>query len=131
MAEVVAKCGYRCDLCAAYEANFRGEADSERIRAAFKKYYGFDVPPDAIKACVGCQAATEAIDPECGVWPCAVERGVETCGECEAFGCEVCRSRMDAVADRVASMGEIPPDDYEAFVKPYLGRETLEKRRSQ
>jgi hypothetical protein len=39
MDPIIAKCGYRCDLCLAFEGNFKGEADRQRMSTALAKYY--------------------------------------------------------------------------------------------
>ena len=81
MEPIIAKCGYRCDQCLAHEANLKSENDKQRMSKALKRYYHCDVPPEKIEPCKSCQLAMEAPDPQCPVYPCATDRGLENCGQ--------------------------------------------------
>ncbi|MBN1845770.1 MAG: DUF3795 domain-containing protein [Sedimentisphaerales bacterium] len=129
MEPIYAKCGIRCDLCPVFETNLTGPDDRQRISAAFKTYYEFDVPAEQIQPCPGCQAVTEPPDKDCPEWHCAREKGVETCAHCDEFICEKCRPRMDAMDEFLKTHDSIPPDDYERFVKPFRGGDNLRKIR--
>ena len=122
----LSKCGYRCDLCPAFETNLKDDADKQRMRDALAKYYGFEMPAEDIKPCQGCQCADTAPDASCPVFPCASERGMETCGHCPDFGCNKLKERMDVVEECLKKHPDIPQEDYEAFFKPYLSRQVLE-----
>jgi hypothetical protein len=52
MESIIAKCGYRCDLCPVYEANFKLDPDKQKMCDAWSKYLGGSVEPDAKKAVV-------------------------------------------------------------------------------
>lgn len=47
MTEVLARCGYRCDLCPAYHDNVSSDADRQRTSDGWHKYFGFRVPGSA------------------------------------------------------------------------------------
>lgn len=125
MNRIIAKCGYRCDLCPAYETNLKGEADKQRMSEALKKYYECNLPPEMVRPCKGCRAAREAPDPNCPVYPCAVERGMETCGHCADFGCNKLKERMDVVEECMAKHPDMPKEDFEIYFKPFLSRRIL------
>ena len=127
MEPVVSKCGYRCDLCSAFEANLKSDEDRQEICRAFEKYYGCAIPLEDIKPCKGCQRAKESPDADCQVFPCVQGKGFDNCGHCDAFGCEKLKCRMDAVEDILAKQDNVPESDYERFFKPYLSRDILTK----
>jgi hypothetical protein len=129
MEPMLSKCGYRCDLCPAHESNLKSEADKKKMCDAWNKYIGGNTEPEVISACGGCQAEGEQGDESCSVRPCAIGRGVETCANCEDFDCEKLKSKMDFVAQSVKDPDNIPKEDYERYIKPFLGRENLEKIR--
>ena len=45
---LIARCGYRCDLCPAYWENIHGPEDQQRTSDGWFKYFGFRIPPDEI-----------------------------------------------------------------------------------
>lgn len=128
MEEIISKCGYRCDLCPAYETNIKSEADKQRMSDAWNKYCGFDVPPEVIKSCSGCVAGGG--DETCTVRPCATEKNLENCAHCEQFGCDKLKPKMDFVEQNVkVKLSDIPEEDYNLFIKPFISKECLNKIR--
>lgn len=127
MEGMLSKCGYRCNRCLAYEANFKGEVDQKRMSDALAKYYDFEIPPEEVKACRGCQASETPPDSNCPVFPCARERGLETCGHCPDFGCDKLKQRMDVVEKCLEKHSDMPQEDFDTFFKPYLSRRILEQ----
>jgi uncharacterized protein YfkK (UPF0435 family) len=129
MEPMLSKCGYRCDLCPAHESNLKSEADKKMMCDAWNKYLGGNIEPEVISVCGGCQAEGKQGDESCPVRPCALGRCVETCGHCEDFDCEKVKQKMDFVTQSVKDPDNIDKDDYERYIKPFLGRENLEKIR--
>ena len=128
MEQIMSKCGYRCDLCPAYETNIKSDADRQRMSDAWAKYCGFEVPPETIKSCSGCSAGGG--DPTCEVRPCAIEKNVENCAHCEQFGCDKLKPKMNFVADNVKEdLSKIPEEDFNLFIKPFISKENLLKIR--
>ena len=126
--EILTACGYRCDLCPAYEKNITGPEDLKTIRSGWRAYFGFDIPEDRI-ACAGCLNEGTHADSDCPIRPCALERGMRTCAECPDFGCERLKSRMGFVESVIPKFKNIPEKDFELYLRPYLSRERLEKIR--
>ena len=119
---IVARCGYRCDLCPAYKENIHGPEDQQRTSDGWFKYYGFRIPPEQIR-CDGCRderPEARRIDAACPIRPCAIARGVATCVQCPKCGCEQFESRT-VTRERVEKRlrAPIPPEDYRRFVLPY------------
>jgi len=126
MEQIISKCGYRCDLCPAYEANLKSEADKQRMSDAWEKYCGFQVPPEQIQSCPGCLVS--GADPTCTVRPCAIEKNVENCAHCEEFACDKLKPKMNFVEENVkVDLSDIPEGDFNSFIKPFESKECLSK----
>jgi hypothetical protein len=128
MEAIIAKCGYRCDLCPAYETNLKSDADKQRMSDAWAKYCGFQVPPEQIQSCAGCLVS--GADPTCTVRPCAIEKDVENCAHCEQVGCDKLATKINFVEENVkVDLSDIPEEDFNLFIKPFLSKETLQEIR--
>ena len=132
MTPILARCGYRCDLCPAYRGNIHGPEDQQRVSDGWFKYYGFRIAPESI-GCDGClDDRPEAcrIDAACPVRSCSMTRGFETCAVCPKYGCDDLDPRAvsrQSVEQRFG--GPISEDDYQRFVLPYEGRARLDAMR--
>lgn len=127
MQPIIAKCGYRCDLCSAFETNLHGQDDKQDFLRALKEYFGVTTMKlEDIKVCKGCVCAEKTPDPDCGVYPCVKEKDLDNCGQCKNFGvCDTLKTRMDVVEEILEKHPDMPPADYERYFKPYLSRELL------
>lgn len=131
--DIVARCGYRCNLCLAYRENIHSAADQRKISDGWFKYYGFRIPAEDI-SCDGCLTEDcqnpKLLDPECPVRPCVLGKGLENCAHCEEYVCEVLKTRGVKYEDVAArSPTPIPKEDYEAFIMPYEGEVVLDRIR--
>ena len=125
MKAVMAKCGFRCDLCPAYEPNRGQMAGLEEISQGWFKYFGFQIPPDEIR-CVGCLNEGQHADKDCPVRPCAIQRKIDNCGLCKDFGCDRLKSRMNFIEVYIKNPSTVPERDYHLYVEPYLSRSRLD-----
>lgn len=122
MKPIVARCGYRCDLCPAYRGNIHGPEDRQRASDGWFRLYGFRIPPELIY-CDGCRDVrpeARRIDSECPIRPCAIARGMETCAACPDRGCALFMTRAvtrASVEERIGAA--LSPEDYRRFVLPY------------
>lgn len=122
---ILARCGYRCDLCPAYRENIHGPEDQQRVSDGWFRYYGFRIAPEKIY-CDGCldeRPEAHRIDTACPIRPCAIARGVSACAACPDRGCERFESRtvtLEWVEQRIGA--QISPEDYRRFVLPYERR---------
>mgnify|MGYP006281973001 FL=1 len=123
--QIIAKCGYRCDLCMAFEANLKRDADRRRMSEALATYYNFQIAPEMIQPCKGCVQAEETPDKDCQVFPCVRDKGLAHCGQCPDFGCDRLKTRMDVVEQMLGKHLNIPDEDYQLFFRPYLSRATF------
>ncbi|MGE5528351.1 MAG: DUF3795 domain-containing protein [Patescibacteria group bacterium] len=124
MAEILARCGYRCDLCPAYVGNIKTYEDRQRASDGWHKYFGFRVRPEDI-GCRGC--SPDCLDKDCPVRPCAEAREMENCGLCGDFPCERIETRSEFIPRYLLEHPdlEIPPEDYRTFFTPYESRDRL------
>ena len=92
MKELIGFCGLDCEQCQARIATI-GHDDALRRRVAeeWSKLNGVPITPEMIN-CVGCRidgAKTPYCESLCPIRPCAMSRGLETCGGCgEMEHCE-------------------------------------------
>jgi len=128
----VSFCGYRCDLCPAYVKNVDRLATRTTIRNAWKTFFDLDVPTKRI-LCVGCNNQGPHLDTECPVRPCASGKHLQNCSFCDHF--ETCKTlplRADIIDEiKKKYTGQISPEEYTLFFRPYEGRTELKKQRKK
>ena len=124
MPEVLSRCGYRCDLCPAYEANIKSLTDKQRVSAGWTKYFGFKSSPEEI-GCAGCLNDGKHAYESCPVRPCVLEKGLQNCALCSDFSCDKLRPLMDFADQLAGKFKDMPEEDYEIFVLPYKSKERL------
>jgi hypothetical protein len=130
MAERVAPCGFRCDLCAAFEGN---AIDPVRISAAWSTLWRVELAPSQAR-CRGCDVAAEPgaalPEPGCPVRACATGRNLPGCVSCPECPCGELDRRLRAV-EAVAARWRtrLSPAAYATFVAPYDARARLSPAR--
>jgi len=128
MGSDLTRCGYRCDLCLAYKPNVeKNPANQQKLSDGGFKYFGFRIEPENI-LCDGCMSEHAIlIDQTCPVRPCAIEKGLETCADCDEFICEKLKERIVSYTDVKSRVGgNILQDDYYCFIQPYENKRRLE-----
>lgn len=91
MEEMIGYCGYNCHLCAA-------RSDDPDVRQkmvdGWRKIFGHqDYTAENVR-CAGCLSDGEVADKKCKARPCAKEKGVENCAECDEFACDKMKHLM-------------------------------------
>ena len=92
MRATIAYCGLDCEACEARIATANHD-DALRVKVAkeWSRLNGVEITPEMIN-CAGCRidgVKTPYCDSLCPIRQCALGRGVETCGSCEALeACE-------------------------------------------
>ncbi|MBN2401777.1 MAG: DUF3795 domain-containing protein [Spirochaetes bacterium] len=130
MEELLGYCGFKCDICPAYEKNQDQNTDRQLISDKWFQYFGFRVAPE-ILSCAGCKNEGRHLDTDCPVRPCAIDRKLENCAYCESYGCEALKTRINFVESNGINIENIPEDDYKNFIEPYLGSKRLEAIREK
>ncbi len=132
MDQIIARCGYRCDLCLAYRPNVEANPGSQvTLSDGWQKYFGFRIPPEAI-ICDGCMGENPClIDKSCPVRPCVIEKRIANCSECREYPCDKLADRL-VVYEKVAAKHAfpIPPEDRARFITPYEHRVRLDDLRN-
>jgi hypothetical protein len=132
MEPILARCGYRCDLCLAYRPNItENPSDRQRLSDGCHKYFGFRLPPSDV-CCDGCMAEDQRlIDKSCPVRPCVIEKGLGNCSQCDEYACERLKERSVVYEDVKNRVGaEIPQEDRTSFILPYENKQRLDSLRA-
>lgn len=130
MSEILARCGYRCDLCPGYAGNIHGDKDRQEASDGWYKYAGFRLRPEDIN-CPGCSGNNVTLDKECPVRPCVIQKGFDNCGYCLDLPCEKLSTRMNFVEERLRALPDVPKEDYKKFLRPYVSKDRLMKVRAK
>ncbi len=131
MEPILTRCGYRCDLCLAYQPNIENNpSNRKKLSDGWFKYFGFRIPEDRIY-CEGCMEKNpKLIDAECPVRPCVIAKGLENCAPCGDYICKRLKQRIVTYEEIKQKAGtEIPEDDYSSFIRPYENLIRLEELR--
>ncbi len=128
--EILSRCGFRCDLCPAYNPNIKSFEDKKEISEKWQKYFGFYLAPEKV-GCDGCINNEAPLDTECQVRPCANEKKLENCVYCEDFGCDKLKSRMNAFEEVTSKFTDIPERDYRIFLLPFNSKKYLMEIRNR
>ncbi|RPJ59345.1 MAG: DUF3795 domain-containing protein [Acidobacteria bacterium] len=128
MAEILARCGFRCDLCPAYAPNVDMMVNRQAVSDGWFRYFGFRLPPEEIY-CTGCAGEGKTLDKDCQIRACVIAKGLENCASCEDFDCEKMKSRVDAAAKIRKKFPDMPKRDYALLVRPFEGRKRLVRLR--
>ena len=85
MRNMIAYCGLDCEKCDAYLATVRDDqALREKTAKEWSKLNNAPILPEQIN-CLGCRAEgvkTVFCESLCQIRQCALQKGVETCGDC-------------------------------------------------
>ena len=126
---IVSKCGYRCDLCLAYQPNVEKNDRRKELSDGWFNIYGFRIEPELIH-CEGCVSSESPnlIDKNCPIRPCVVDKNIENCAYCDNFVCEKFRERgVRREQIEIKLNRELDESEYELFVKPYESENRLKK----
>jgi len=129
MTQILARCGYRCDLCLAYKPNIQAHPENAQVLSdGWHTYFGFRIPPERI-LCEGCLADTaETLDTGCPVRPCVIAHGFETCAQCPEYICPLLAERIVTYEAMQAKFANpIPPEDRRRFIQPYENKPRLDR----
>ncbi len=135
MGEIVARCGFRCDECAAYAGNKQSQDDRVKVAAAWNKYFELNLSPEKIR-CNGCWGNTcpgsDLPDLSCPIRACVMERSMNTCADCFDYPCEKMETRMQGIEDVIARFKDkITHTEYNTYLAPYDARKTLNELRDR
>jgi hypothetical protein len=129
MDEMIGYCGYNCHLCAARSDD---PAVRQKLVDGWRKLFGHESYTAENVKCAGCRSDGPIADKQCQARPCAMERGVESCADCEEFPCEKVRHLLGAregmlllCYPRTASLTE---EEYNLCMRQFDGMPNLVRR---
>jgi hypothetical protein len=126
MSKTLARCGYRCDLCAARSDD---PALRQKMINGWRKYLGHEMYTVENVRCDGCMSNGRLADKNCPVRPCAIEKGVENCAYCEEFPCDKLQGLICSREKFVARLGEIPEEEYNLCLRQFESEPELKRLR--
>jgi hypothetical protein len=89
--KMIAFCGLTCTECPGYLATQSGdEEELKKVAAQWSDEYGGELSVDDVR-CNGCLATTGpwmSHCSECKIRACGVEKGLESCANCDDYACE-------------------------------------------
>jgi len=116
MAEILSRCGYRCDLCAAYRAS--DPALMKKLCDGWAKYFGHKYTPENV-SCNGCMSDGPVIDQKCQVRACVIARGIPNCAHCPDFPCEKLKPLLASPEQFRQSYKNVPQEDYDLCFRQF------------
>jgi hypothetical protein len=128
MKPVLSRCGYRCDLCLAYQPNIKREpTNQQKLSDGWFKYFGFRIESQDI-LCEGCMHdSPKLIDKDCPVRPCVIHKALENCAACDEYVCDKLQERIVSFEEIRRKFGQnIPQDDYYCFIQPYENKRRMD-----
>ena len=126
-------CGFRCDLCLAYRPNIEKHPENQELLSdGWHRYFGFRINPEDI-VCDGCKTGKiKTLDRDCPVRPCAMERNINTCADCEDYICENLTERLISFDEIQARFEQsISSEDRQHFIFPYENIQRLAELRGE
>jgi hypothetical protein len=109
MKEILGRCGYRCDLCAARSED---QAVRQKLVDGWRNYFGHQNYTAENVRCDGCLSNGRLADKNCQARPCVMEKGIENCAYCDEFPCDKLKPLLCSREELVERFGEIPEEDY-------------------
>lgn len=134
MADVIARCGYKCNLCLIHRENLKkDEQNRQAFRDALEKYYGEKLTLEECY-CDGCMTDDSEnpvrITKDCEVRPCVIAKNIDNCAYCLQYPCQTLDSKFVDRRELEERYGSpIPEEDYRLFIMPYESRQKLDRIR--
>jgi hypothetical protein len=86
----------------------------------WRKYWGHTRYTAENVRCDGCQAENGRLaDTNCGVRPCAIEKGLPTCAHCAECPCEALKKLLNGPEHNFVRFGEVPQADYDLAIRQF------------
>lgn len=91
----------------------------------WKKYFGYDFYTAENVRCDGCLENGRLADKSCRARPCAVERNLENCAQCDDFICDKLKPLLCSKEDLKKRFGEIPEEDFNLCMRQFINMPVL------
>ena len=118
--EMIGYCGYQCGQCAA-------RLDDPEIRQklvdGWRKIFGHDMYTAENVRCDGCRGNGRLADKQCQARPCAIERGLDSCAQCDDFVCDKVRvlfgSRQSMLVNGHKKLASLTREEYDLCMSQF------------
>ena len=122
MRDMLARCGYRCDICAA-----RSEDPEVRheLVDGWRKYFGHQNYTAENVQCDGCLNDGRLADKTCPVRLCVIEKGIENCAYCDEFPCDKLAPLLSSREELISLHGDVSEDDYNLCMRMFASKPRL------
>jgi len=127
--KMIGYCGYNCYLCAARSDDINVR---QKLVNAWRKYLGHEHYTAENVACEGCKNEGDKIaDKQCQARPCAREKGLESCAQCNDFPCDKVKHLMGSsvgiLAYRAPQFKEITEEEFNLCIQQWNSMPNLIK----
>lgn len=122
MKEMLARCGYRCDLCA---ARSKDPAVRQKLVDGWRKYFRLQRYTAENVQCDGCLNDGKLADINCRVRPCVIEKGIENCAYCDEFPCEKLKAVLCSREGFMSRFPDISEEDYNLCMRMFESESRL------
>ncbi len=136
MADIIARCGYKCNLCLIYRENLeKDERNRQVFRDGLEKYYDDKLTLEECY-CDGCMTDDSKnpvlITTDCKIRPCTISKGLQNCALCEHYPCQDIKKKFIERSKVEARYGApIPEEASKLFIMPYESRKVLDRFRKE
>ncbi len=131
MPDIIARCGFKCNLCLIYRENLKKDPQNrQRFREGVARYYGDKLTLEQCY-CDGCMADDREnpvlITADCKIRPCVIARGIENCAYCDVYPCaEIEKKFFDRRKVEEKYGAPISDEAYQLFIMPYEAGRVLD-----
>ena len=126
--ELIAYCGYRCDLCPAFQATQKNDWEGlSKLSREWETLFGFHLEPEQLE-CDSCRRESgRRVDKGCSVRACCRQKGLETCAECAEYPCDSLKKRFVYRDEVERKLGRrIPDEAHTRYVQPFESKARLD-----
>ena len=119
--DMIGYCGYNCDLCAARSDDINVR---RKMVKAWRKYLGHEHYTAENVLCEGCKSKGDNIaDKQCRARPCAREKCLESCAQCDDFPCDKVKHLMATplgmLTNRAPLFKDITEEEYNLCIQQW------------
>lgn len=127
--KMIGYCGYNCYLCAARSDDIEVR---QKLVNAWRKYLGHENYTAENVACEGCKSKGNKIaDKSCKARPCARDKGLESCAQCNDFPCNKVKHLMTnplvMLTYRATQFKDITEEEYDLSIQQWNSMPNLIK----
>jgi len=118
---MIGYCGYNCHLCAARSGDINIR---QKMIEAWRKYLGHEIYTAENVHCEGCKSKGDKIaDKNCKARPCAREKKIDSCAQCDDFPCSKVKHLIAAsismLTFRASELKDITEEEFNLSIQQW------------